>query len=349
MLHKKWLSWYRIAQIISLLLVTLFLTSLNYDSTTPALPQAIANLLAVFLAIPAYLIEYNRLVPKFLFKQRFGLFILYTILVILAAATATYIVAMPAYHLLSGQPIFRNLYYFIAIFGFFIIINIISAVLGVVVKIFSNRRAMEKQLHEIEKEKINTELNFLRSQVNPHFLFNILNTIYFQISQENLQARNSVEKFSEMLRYQLYECITDKINIESEVEYIKNYVAMQTLRLEKDTDIRLHCDTNLAGFHIAPLLLLPVIENAFKHISSYKNAFENKIHISLKNQHPYFILQVINTYNKVVSVKYITGSGGLGLQNLRRRLGLLYPERYSLNINQLENTFEATLKIQYDD
>ena len=92
-----------------------------------------------------------------------------------------------------------------------------------------DRFGMEQQLHEVENEKVSTELAFLRAQINPHFLFNVLNTIYFQIQKENSEARSSVEKLSEMLRYQLYECNTDKIDISKELAYIENYVAVQQL------------------------------------------------------------------------------------------------------------------------
>ena len=106
-------------------------------------------------------------------------------------------------------------------------------------KIMIDSFRLRKRLVEVEKEKINTELNFLRSQINPHFLFNVINTIYFQIDKKNTEARATVEKLSEMLRYQLYECTSDKIEIKKELDYIKNYVSVQTLRMEKGSDIQL--------------------------------------------------------------------------------------------------------------
>src|SRR6202012_4620037 len=140
-----------------------------------------------------------------------------------------------------------------------------------IIKIIADRYFMEQRLLEIEKEKVSTELNFLRSQVNPHFLFNVMNTIYFQIEKTNTDARLSIEKFSEMLRYQLYECTTDKIQIQKELLYIQNYVSIQTLRMEKGSDINLFIDTEMENFLIAPLLILPIVENAFKHVSNFKD------------------------------------------------------------------------------
>lgn len=209
---------------------------------------------------------------------------------------------------------------------------------------------MEHQLLQIEKEKISTELNFLRSQVNPHFLFNVMNTIYFQIDKENIQARASNEMLSEMLRYQLYECTSDKIDVAKEAEYIKNYVSIQTLRMEKGTDIKLSIDEELSGFLIAPLLLLPLIENAFKHISNFKDSHLNKIYLSVKKQDENFIfIEAVNTYDPSQHQTHLLQSGGLGIQNLKRRLELLYADKYKLNIDKDQGTFKTTLMLQYDD
>ena len=209
---------------------------------------------------------------------------------------------------------------------------------------------MEQQMLRIEKEKVSTELNFLRSQVNPHFLFNVMNTIYFQIEKKNKDARLSVEKFSEMLRYQLYECTTDMIPIDKELHYIKNYVAIQALRMEKDSDINLMIDDEMGNFTIAPLLILPIVENAFKHVSNFKEAGKNKIYLSVKKYNTNtLIIEAINTYDQSNGQKHLLESGGLGIQNLKRRLELLYPGKHELNTNKEENTYQTMLKLQYMD
>jgi two-component system LytT family sensor kinase len=217
-------------------------------------------------------------------------------------------------------------------------------------KILIDRFRIEKKLFEVEKEKVNTELSFLRSQINPHFLFNVMNTVYFQIDKTNVEARLSIEKFSEMLRYQLYECTTDKIEIQKELQYIKNYVDIQTLRMEEDSDIRLSIDQEMGNFMIAPLLILPIVENAFKHVSNFKEPGKNKIHLTLKKQdNRTFLIEVINTYDPSNIQNHLIRTGGLGIQNLKRRLELLYPDRYKLEINKEEITYQTVLKLQYDD
>ena len=251
---------------------------------------------------------------------------------------------------MSGLPMFRSILIVVSVGFSILLVNIISISVRCIIKIISDWYFMEQQLFKTEKEKISTELNFLRSQVNPHFLFNVMNTIYFQIDKANIEARASVEKLSEMLRYQLYECTSDKIDIAKEVEYIKNYVAMQTLRMEKGTDINLFIDENLPGIFIAPLLLLPLIVNAFKHLSNYKHTHQNKIHLTIKKQDGNSILvQVINTYDPLQKHAYLLQSGGLGINNIKRRLELLYNNKYVLDVNKDSLTFQTTLKLQCYD
>jgi two-component system LytT family sensor kinase len=217
-------------------------------------------------------------------------------------------------------------------------------------KILFDRFRLERKLQLVEKEKIATELSFLRSQINPHFLFNIMNTIYFQINKTNTEARASVEKFSEMLRYQLYECTSDKILIDKELNYIKNYIGIQTLRMEKGSDVKLVIDDKLESFSIAPFLILPLVENAFKHVSNFKDAGKNMIHIELRlDDNRAFVVDAINSYEQDHNGKHVMQSGGLGVQNLKRRLELLYPEKHELNIYNTGNMYQTILKLQYDN
>lgn len=348
---KNWLVKYKLLQtIIGWMVVSFFFMFMLYDSSQPVLPQWIGNLMVTGMAFPACYYAAKKLTPRYLYKRKIAAYISFLFVLAFANTIFTYIISLFVYHVLTGLPMFRSMLYVVSIGFAIFLVDIILISISCSIKIIGDRFFMEQQLLEIEKEKISTELNFLRSQVNPHFLFNVMNTIYFQIDKGNTQGRASVEKLSEMLRYQLYECITDKIDIGKEVEYIKNYVAMQSFRMEKETDIKLCIEDNLSGFFIAPLLLLPIIENAFKHISNFKNSQENKIFISLQKENTNtFSVKVTNTYDKLMDTKHLVNSGGLGMQNLKRRLDLLYPNKHLFNIDKQENLFETTLKIQYDD
>ncbi|MER3498408.1 MAG: hypothetical protein C4308_07125 [Chitinophagaceae bacterium] len=113
--------------------------------------------------------------------------------------------------------------------------------------------------------------------MNPLFLFNSLNSVYFLIDKSNVQAREALHKFSDMLRYQLYECNDDKISIEKEISYLKDYVDLQKLRRGPEDEIELVCSETVKGFSIEPLLLIPFVENSFKHLSHYSAGKKNQV------------------------------------------------------------------------
>src|SRR5690349_14274886 len=126
-------------------------------------------------------------------------------------------------------------------------------------------------LQKIKIENLNSEINYLKAQINPHFLFNSLNTLYAQIDQKNVDAKRTLEKISEMLRYQLYECNNETISMEKELEYIGNYIDLQRMRKENNVDISYQYDEAVKIFRVAPLLFIPFVENAFKHLSNFKD------------------------------------------------------------------------------
>jgi sensor histidine kinase YesM len=331
-------------------ILTFFLLYLIYDYHASFFQQFIATLTVTgFTAIPAY-ISSKYLVPKYLYHKRIGKFIVALVLTAFGNTLITYLFAGAFYFELSGKSVFANSSIIQTLASAFFIINCIVIAVSGAIQIIIDRFGMEEHLHEVENEKISTELAFLRAQINPHFLFNILNTIYFQIHKENSEARNSVEKLSEMLRYQLYECTTDKIDISRELAYIKNYTDLQQLRMEAGTDLQLMLPADIGSFKIAPLLILPLVENAFKHVSNFKDPSKNKLYISIFNeQDSRFVINVVNTYNSIGRIDKSENSSGLGLKNLERRLALLYPGKHSITRKHNDTFYETTLKIQYRD
>lgn len=197
-------------------------------------------------------------------------------------------------------------------------------------------------IRKIQLEKITTELDYLKAQINPHFLFNSINTIYFQIDKQNVAARETLNKFSEMLRYQLYECNGHEIAIEKEVSYLKNYVELQRLRKDENYVIEFSCDPGMKNFSLPPLLLISFIENAFKHVSHFTDK-KNVIKIDLSRKGNFFRLNVLNSKEDSHSS---SESGGIGLKNVKRRLELLYKDRYLLDVTASEEMFEVTLELK---
>lgn len=197
------------------------------------------------------------------------------------------------------------------------------------------------QLEKVKVEQLESELKLLKSQYHPHFLFNALNTIYFQVDEENKEAKHSIEQLSDLLRYQLYD-IEQEVRMEQEINYLKSYIAFQQLRMSDRLILDMNFDSELKEQKIHPLLFQPLIENAFKYVrGEYRIELGmklngNKIQFEIKNS----ISQTQNTNNKK--------GDGIGIENLKRRLNLLYPNKHSLEIKKAESMFVVNLTISTD-
>lgn len=199
-----------------------------------------------------------------------------------------------------------------------------------------------ERLRQMEVEKLNTELEYLKSQINPHFLFNSLNTIFFQIDKNNQHARDTLTKFSDMLRFQLYECNGHAISLEREVGYLRNYVDLQRLRRDERYAIEFMTEGELSDKSLAPLLFIPLVENAFKHVSHHTGG-GNKVKIVISTKPDTIQLTVSNT--KVDKEPSPEKAGGIGIKNLVRRLELQYPDRHRLEVDNGKKEFVARLTL----
>jgi LytS/YehU family sensor histidine kinase len=242
------------------------------------------------------------------------------------------------YGYILGEPEHRNFLY-----NTFYNISIAVFYVAFSVALHLSREwyAQRELIRKIEIEKLNTELEYLKAQINPHFLFNSINTIYFQIEKQNQTARDTLSSFSEMLRYQLYECNGKEVPVEREVSYLKNYVGLQRMRKDENYSITFSADENVQGFNLAPLLLIPFVENAFKHVSHFAKG--NEIKINLNRDEGHFYLTVYNTKD---TRKESDDEGGIGLRNVQRRLELIYNGRHRLEVQDLPESFRVELTIQ---
>lgn len=194
---------------------------------------------------------------------------------------------------------------------------------------------------ELDTQNQTSEQALLRSQINPHFLFNTLNNIYSLVYQKSEAAPNAVMKLSEIMRYMLYDTSSDKVFLEKEIQYLQSFIELQLLRLKNRDFVSFEIKGDLKGKQIAPMLLIPFVENAFKHGS--KAVSMPGIIIKLNSTPDYLAFEVKNTKNKS-GIK--DSSGGIGLANVRRRLDLIYHSNYSLKINEDDDKFEIDLVIQ---
>jgi two-component system, LytTR family, sensor kinase len=199
----------------------------------------------------------------------------------------------------------------------------------------------EKRL--LENANLNAEVNFLKSQINPHFLFNTLNGIYSQAHDKSDKTEISILKLSDLLRYMLYDSGEDRVELAKDIQYITNYIDLQRLRLSSKINIEYDVQGKTEGHLIAPLLLIPFIENAFKHGISYTHPSVIKIKLTFFEE-----TLTLHIENPLVESNSF-GTSGLGLKNVIRRLDLLYPGKYKLDIGKAEKLYIVDLKIVLSD
>ena len=195
-----------------------------------------------------------------------------------------------------------------------------------------------KTIRELKNEKLHSELLLLRSQINPHFFFNTLNNLYGLAIESAEETPEIILKLSEMMRYTIYDGKLETVDIESEIKFLKNYMDLHTIRHFDKLEVKFNIDHKQPGQKIAPLLLINLLENAFKHGAEKldKDAF---IHASISSD--------ANLLNFIIenNFEHQEGPEGIGLKNLRRRLELLYPNAHNFNVSSHNNVFRAELSL----
>jgi len=293
----------------------------------------------IFITAAYYTVS-NFIIPQFLVKKKHVLFSLTTLFTILLAGWLRTLVAIQINHRFFHTvqlPDFSTLF-------LYSVGNIAIWVLAITIgKMILDRNRTQQQLELLEQVRIRNELDYLKAQINPHALFNSLNTIYGHIDKSNQVARNTLLQFSELLRYQLYDCSAEKVNLEKEMDYIRNYVAFQRLRKDEKLAVTVEIENIEPGLGIAPLLLLVLIENAFKFVSNFSDK-ENKISIKIYAKNHVLHSSFMNTTEPQLNSMSKT-SNGIGLSNLKRRLELLYPDKHGLKTNIGDDFYETHLTI----
>jgi len=201
---------------------------------------------------------------------------------------------------------------------------------------------IEKRQKELEKEKLNSELAFLKNQISPHFFFNTLNNIYSLISINAEDSRNAVLKLSRMMRYLLYESEAGESLLNSEIEFMNNYIDLMRLRMSDKVKLDVNFPVKTENITVPPLLFISIIENAFKHGISYRE--KSFIELSMDVTKDFITFRCVNSLVKPgeeVSSEYT----GIGLENLSKRLNLLFPDKHELKIERTESDFHVFVKI----
>jgi len=311
----------------------------RYDGyALPSTAFKVTLIKVIDLAALVYITNYL-LIPKLLYKKHYLLFAVILIsLIVLSSLLKMNIIGRmtnnPA--LLNFSDNLKVRVYDNVIPHFFLVLA------GAAFKLMFDYTKMQTKMADLAKEKAEAELSFLKSQINPHFLFNSINAVYFLIDKENKEAREALHRFSDMLRYQLYEAGGDKIPIEKEIDFLNDYVSLQKLRKDDKYTVDFSSTPEVKGFSIEPLLLVSFVENAFKHISHRSND-TNYVKVKLSKANGTMDFMVENSKEDAISTEK---NGGIGLQNVKRRLELLYPGKYDLNIQNGTEVYTVHLKLQ---
>jgi len=225
-------------------------------------------------------------------------------------------------------------------------IALIGVLSGCFLKLAMDRIAANRRMEQMEKQKTMAELTYLKAQINPHFLFNSLNSLYAQLEFSPNDAKNTLTSLADLLRYQLYDCDADLIPVNKEIAYLRNYFDLQRIRND-------NCRADFMskepekGLLIAPLLLIPFMENAFKYVSD--TLADNSIRIKLSFNENELLFSCTNTIEKSQASNSQPAANGIGLANVKKRLELIYPNNHTLQAGIKNDSYVVNLTVNLSD
>lgn len=307
----------------------------------PMWSKVVNHLIDITIYIVVVYINILYLIPQFLQKKKP---LLYLICLVALAFLVTPI--KTASYLLINQNSPEAQQYVLDHRNVIFLIYIFVCLASTLFKVTSDWLTHHNEKNELESQKLQSELKFLKSQINPHFFFNTLNNLYALTLKKSDLAPEIVLRLSEMMRYMLYESNEKRVSLEKEVNYVKNYLELEKLRQGNKFDIKFKLQGITTNKQIAPLMFIPFLENSFKHglDNQIKSGFVN---IELNLHENSVELDITNSKTPSIPTKQKgKKSGGIGLENVKRRLKLLYPQKHVLEIEDKPNTFKVFLNIQ---
>jgi len=279
------------------------------------------------------------LTPKFLLQNKVAYYIFFTIISIFISLEIKFTLTFPLFcfdceNSIWSSPLTMLVRDFIEI----------SLILGIAFGMHIVRRFFrnQKKIQALQTASLESELAFLKQQINPHFLFNSLNNIYVMNRKKPEEASESILLLSDLLRYQLYDCAKDKVYLRQEIEYLKNYLQLDKIRKDKaQMDFEVSGEAN--GMMVAPFMFIPFVENAVKHGMGLDSASLIQIKFDINPKIVSFSIE-----NAKPMRPYKHAKGGIGLTNVKRRLKLLYPNRHRLTIRNGEKAYKVELSLEVD-
>lgn len=331
--------------IVTHTLVWVLLLVVPYVSTDQVFnalaPSADNKYLLLCLALSTVLIaifyfNYFFLIPKYLLAKKYWSYFSFLLLAIVAVFLLAGLMFFHSDFTLQAisrvDPAIERIFPVIIVNALLLwLLSIVSSILW----------TAYNRLQQTESEKLSAQIASLKSQINPHFLFNTLNNIYATAIDTSPGTADMIDKLSEMMRYTMKDTHQDFVLLEDEINYISNFIELQKLRLDRSVKLEYYSLDNIPALRIAPMLLIPFIENAFKH--GVNSEQKSRIKIELTMDRTEFQMSVLN--NKVNIQRDISEKSGLGIENTRHRLNLIYPSKHLLVINDTEKEFSVSLYI----
>lgn len=238
-----------------------------------------------------------------------------------------------------GRPPFREMHLFNYMFT-----SLFLVFFSVGMRVLERHSQTEKLQKELEKEKLNSELAFLKNQISPHFFFNTLNNIYSLISINAEDSQKAVLRLSKLMRYLLYDSEHGNTKLSNEIDFMNNYIDLMKLRMSSKISLKVSFPEKYEDINIPPLIFIPFIENAFKHGISYRE--KSFIDISMTAAKESVTFRCANSLVKA-NEDNESGRSGIGLENVTKRLNLLFPGKHEIKINKSDNEFEILLRIKF--
>lgn len=293
-----------------------------------------------FLTLVIAYINYFLLLPRFLERRRWLPYILefiipFAIVVALRVFLQRYIIDGLGHH----ERYFYSSTFVIQTAATTLFITIFIGLLRFVSEWFE----LEAFKKELQNEKLTAELSFLKAQINPHFLFNTLNNLYYLAYSKSENTTEVISKLSQVMRYMIYDANHERVMLEKEIEYMENYISLERLRLNNQIPIEFKVEGNTAGVQIAPLILITFLENAFKHgVTNANAATWVTISLSVSGGRLKYVVENSKAAN---AARDNGGKSGIGLANVTRRLELMYPSRHQLTVQDRGDRYHVDLEI----
>ncbi len=323
---------------ILLLVIPYVSTDQLFNALDPSSDKTylLSSLALSTVLIIIFYFNYFYLIPKFFLQKRYWLYFsflfLAIIVVFLFAAGLFFYPVLGSEIVRRAEPATEKIFPVIAVNALLLwLLSIISSILW----------TLYNRLELAEREKLSAQIASLKSQINPHFLFNTLNNIYATAIDTSPRAADMVDRLSEMMRYTMKDTQMDFVLLEDEIKYINNFIELQKLRLDRSVQLEYFIPKQTPFLQIAPMLLVPFIENAFKHGVNSEQRSAIRIEINIEKTE----LKLVVVNNIVRVQRDIVERGGLGIANTRHRLNLLYPSKHLLVINENEKEFSVSLHI----